>query len=89
MTTTLTEYLAQRGARSSFQTIVDLDGHRCDYANCEAGADVLVTVRVYRGLPARRTGIIELRGVCAQHAQRFTECDPTAVAIRPSLVVIA
>ena len=88
MTTTLTEYLASRGTRATFQTVIDLDQYRCDYANCEAGADVLVTVRVYRGHPARKTGIIELRGVCAQHAHRFTECDATELGIRPSIIAV-
>ena len=89
MTTTLTEYLAQRGARSSFQAIVDLDQHRCDYANCEQTATDLVTVRVYRGTPSRQTSIIELRGVCAQHVQRFALADAGAVNVRPTVVVFS
>lgn len=88
MTTTLTEYLASRGLQPRFQTIVDLSQYRCDYANCELGALVLVTVRVYRGHPSRQTSIVELRGVCAQHAHRFTECDAPEMGIRPSLIAV-
>lgn len=88
MTQTLTEYLATRGERTTYQAIVDLDQHRCDYANCEQTATDLVTVRVYRGVPSRQTSIIELRGVCHQHVDRFALTDPGAVNVRPTVVVV-
>lgn len=89
MTITLTEYLAQRGERTTYQAIVDLDQHRCDYANCDSTAEVLVTVRVYRGAPARQTGIIELRGVCAKHAHRFTEGVAEKLGVRPTATIVS
>lgn len=89
MTQTLTEYLAQRNERTTYQAIIDLDEHRCDYANCDRSATDLVTVRVFRGTPARRTGIIELRGVCAKHVHQFTECAGYEMGIRPSAITIS
>lgn len=89
MTMTLTEYLAQRGERTTYQDIIDLDQHRCDYANCDRTAEVLVTARVYRGAPARQTGIIELRGVCAKHAHQFGEGEADKMGIRPTATIIS